>query len=410
MTPVRAVSSKPPTILFVHSGQDWVRGSERVLLDLAGHIPSDRFQSVAWCDSEVLRNACRSAGVALVTDPFPGPAARPFWRVEREKLRQAKLVIARTGARLLHVNSLDCLPWAIRAARASRIGVVAHLHLPTTSAERLWSGVHQADVIIGVSRYSLEWAESDGLPRSTTRIIYDAVFPERLERGSAVDLRRQLGVSPEAFVATTVGSLIPRKDIETVIRAVQLAAQRNVPIHLLVLGTGEDDLRLHELAGSLGLSERVHFLGNREDVGAILRDATQTLVSAAREETLGLNVIEAGYFGLPCVVSDIPPHREIVARPPTGLCFSVGDAEGLAAHLTRLHAEPVLREQLGGLARIEVRRRFMPDRFIDEFTNLYDEVLTLRRPRLGWLGGVRLPGSYWRFGLKRMLRAGEKTS
>jgi len=402
------LSDTPKTILFVHSGQDWVRGSERVLLDLASHLPAARFRPVVWCNSPALRDACLAAAIPLVSTPFPAPPHQPWWRASREAIRQAIEVIGETSAALVHVNTLVSLPWALRGARRVGVGVIAHLHTPTTTDERVWCGLHQVNVAVGVSRFSLSWVESDGLDPKATRLIYNAVFPERLEHGSAAQLRGELGIPADAVVAATVGSLIPRKDIATVIAGVSGALRSGLPIHLLILGTGEELELLRALTASLGVSDRVHFLGDRDDVGAILRDATDFLISAAREETLGLNVIEAGFFGLPCVVSDIPPHREIVAEPATGLLFRPGDSDDLALKLELLLRDPSLRDSLGTRAKVEIRQRFLPDRFLAEFTDLYDDVTQLRRERLGWLAGFRFPRGYWRFGLQRLGRWGSQ--
>ncbi len=391
------------TILFLHAGRDWVRGSERVLLDLASSLPATRFRPVVWCNSAALRNACLEAGIAIVEEDFPEPAERPWWRADRSAVAIGRRVIHDSSASLIHVNTLECLAWTLRAARASRVPLIAHLHTPTTFEERVWSGLHQVDVVVGVSEFSLAWVQGDGFDRRATRLIRNAVFPDRLGRGNARGLRAELGIPEGAFVAATVGSLILRKDVATVIEGISKAARTISQLHLLILGAGEELVRLERLTADLRLRDSVHFLGERQDVGAILRDVAQVLISAAREEALPLNVIEAGFFGLPAVVSDIPPHHEIVTAAETGLFFQPGDPEGLAASLVRLNVGLETRQRLGQEARKRVEAEFLPDRFINEFTALYDE-LPLRRRRRGWVLGLRIPRAYWSFGIRGLRR------
>jgi glycosyltransferase involved in cell wall biosynthesis len=387
----------PKAILFLHHGQDWIRGSERVLLDLAGNLPRERFRPLVWCDSPALRVACAEAGIETVGRKLL-PTKRPWWRVERSVIAEMLSVIEAQDVALLHANTLECLPQSIRAGKSARIPVVAHLHLPTNLDERVWSGLHQAMMTVGVSEFSLSWVEADGFERGPTRLIYNAIFPQRLELGNASGLRERFGIAADSFVVVTIGSLIALKDTATIIEAVSRLAKAGRDVHLLVVGGGELDTSMRRLTSSLGLDGRVHFLGDRDDVGAILRDAADALVSASRSEALGLNVLEAGYFGVPSIVSAIPAHREIIERSGGGLLFEVGRSEDLAAKLEQLVGDPGYRNELGARAKRFVQERFLPDRFLREFSLLYDELLQVSRSRLGWLHGFSFPRCYWSFG------------
>lgn len=356
---------------------------------------------MVWCNADSLRGACTAAGIEVVRAPFPGPSQGPWWRPDQGQVADARGLIAELGAAVVHVNTLECLPWALRASRAARVPVLSHLHLPTTAHERIWSGLHQVTVAVGVSRFTLDWTRTDGAGGCATRLIYNGVVPERLEQGDARSIRAQLGIPEGAFLVVALGSLIPRKDIATAIEAIRLAAPTLPQLHLLVVGEGEERAGLEARTAEAGLRDRIHFAGDRSDAGAILRDAADLLVSAARSETFGLNVVEAGYFGIPSVVTAIPPHREIVEDGRNGLLFEPGDPAQLAERIARLAATPLLRRELGAAARERVRTSFMADRFVGEFEQLYGSLIARPRWRNGWLGGVRVPASYWRLLLSR---------
>jgi glycosyltransferase involved in cell wall biosynthesis len=356
---------------------------------------------VVWCNTDALRAACAGTGIEVVQAPFPGPSECPWWRPDRRQVDDALGLIRELGAAVVHVNTLNCLPWALRAARAARVPVLAHVHVPTTAGERIWAGLHQATVEVGVSRFTLDCTRADGASGRATRLIYSGVVPERLEQGDARGIRAQQGIPEDAFLVVTLGSLIPRKDIATVIEAIRIAAPAVPKLHLLIIGEGEERARLEAQRDNSGLRNRIHFAGDRSDAGAILRDAADLLVSAARSETFGLNVVEAGYFEVPSVVTAIPPHREILEDGRNGLLFEPGAAAQLAERIARLAADPELRRQLGERARERVRSSFLADRFVREFEELYLSLMARPRWRNGWLGGVRLPASYWRLLLSR---------
>jgi glycosyltransferase involved in cell wall biosynthesis len=356
---------------------------------------------VVWCNADALRAACAATGIEVVQAPFPGPSECPWWRPDRGQVDDALGLIRELGAAVVHVNTLNCLPWALRAARAAKVPILAHIHVPTTAGERIWAGLHQATIEVGVSRFTLDWTRADSVSSRATRLIYSGVVPERLEQGDATGVRAQQGIPEEAFLAVTVGSLIPRKDLPTVIQAVRIATPAIPELHLLVVGEGDARARLEAQAAEAGLRDRIHFAGDRSDAGAILRDAADLLVSAALSETFGLNVVEAGYFGVPSVVTAIPPHREIVEDGRNGLLFEPGDPAQLAERITRLAAAPALRRALGAEASARVRKFYLADRFVREFEELYLSLMARPRWRNGWLGGVRLPASYWRLLLSR---------
>ena len=359
---------------------------------------------MVWCNADSLRAACADAGVEVVRSSFPGPSDRPWWRPDQGQVSDALGLIAELGAAVVHVNTLVCLPWALRAARTARVPVLAHLHLPTTADERIWSGLHQVTAAVGVSRFSLDWLRSDGASSRMVRMIYNGVVPERVEHGDARGLRAQQGIPGDAFLVVTLGSLIPRKDLPTVIEAVRIAATAVPQLHLLIIGEGEERGALEVRVAEAGLQDRVHFAGDRSDPGAILRDAADLLVSAARSETFGLNVVEAGYFGVPSVVTSIPPHREIVEDGRNGLLFEPGNPAQLADRIATLAAAPGLRRELGSRARERVLQSFLADRFVREFEELYRSLTSRRRWRNGWLGGLRFPVSYWRMLWGRAVR------
>jgi hypothetical protein len=97
-------------------------------------------------------------------------------------------------------------------------------------------------------------------------------------------------------------------------------------------------------------------------------------------------------------VTAIPAHLEIIERSGGGLLFEVGRSEALAAKLEHLVGDPGFRNELGARAKRFIQERFLPDRFLREFSLLYDELLQVSRSRLGWLHGFSFPRCYWSFG------------
>ena len=92
-------------------------------------------------------------------------------------------------------------------------------------------------------------------------------------------------------------------------------------------------------------------------------------VQASRWEDLPLAVIQAQAVGLPCVVSDVPGHRDVVIDGETG--FVAAGLDELAAHVELLLREPVLRQAISAPARAAAERRFGRARFRQALARLY---------------------------------------
>jgi glycosyltransferase involved in cell wall biosynthesis len=195
-------------------------------------------------------------------------------------------------------------------------------------------------------------------------------------------------------VAAVVASLIPRKAIDVAIEAVAHARAGGTDVHLVVCGNGSEEGALRALAARLGVGSATHFLGGRDDGGAVLRDASDVLVSSARLEAFPLNVLEAGACGLPVIVSDIAPHREAVTHGETGLVVPLDDSVAMGDALAGLARDPERRVALGAAARTRVLARFTLGRWVDEFDATYTRLLAQQPRDLGWIRGSAWPPVY----------------
>src|SRR5206468_10971314 len=100
-----------------------------------------------------------------------------------------------------------------------------------------------------------------------------------------------------------VSRLAANKRIDHAVRVARLLNDRNLETHLTVVGTGECEGQLKDLAGQLGISKCVTFTGllGEAEKSARLAQA-HLLIHASIREGWGLNVLEANAMGTPAVV------------------------------------------------------------------------------------------------------------
>jgi len=186
-------------------------------------------------------------------------------------------------------------------------------------------------------------------------------------------LRADPSVSPPRLVQ--VARMVPQKDQPTLLRA--LAGLQDLDWHLDLIGDGPLLGQVQELAESLGLSERVTFLGYRSDVAERLAQA-QVFLLITNWEGFPRSILEGMRAGLPVVASDVGGVRESVADGLNGYVVPPGDAEAVRERLRALLTAPDLRARMGAAGRAAYEETYTFDRLVARMTEVYEEVIERR--------------------------------
>ena len=157
---------------------------------------------------------------------------------------------------------------------------------------------------------------------------FSSALPEK-----RAELRAEMKLARNARVGVCVGSLIARKDPLSVVSAIKAL---NVP-DLVVVFVGGGRLEAQSRREAHG-DERIRFTGHVENVLSYLQ-AADFFISASRSEGMPNAALEALACGLPVVLSDIEPHRELLETAPTaGELFALDDIPALAAAIRQAAA------------------------------------------------------------------------
>ncbi|MEP6940488.1 MAG: glycosyltransferase [Rudaea sp.] len=169
-----------------------------------------------------------------------------------------------------------------------------------------------------------------------------------------------------------VGRLSYYKGFDVLLRAIAQLPQAS----LLLIGGGECEASLRELARELGIEARVRFAGVVDDASlraAYSRAQIFCLPSIERSEAFGLVLLEAMRARLPVVASAISGSGVgfVVAASKTGLLTPPGDAPALARALGTLAADASARTQMGAAGHARWREEFTLDRCVQQILALY---------------------------------------
>jgi glycosyltransferase involved in cell wall biosynthesis len=172
-----------------------------------------------------------------------------------------------------------------------------------------------------------------------------------------------------AFRILHVGSLVPVKGIDRVLRAAACARDSVPGLHVHLAGEGPDRRAILALAAQLGLEDSVTLHGHvpRAQLGSYYR-AADVLIVGSHHEMQPATVLEAAWCSLPVVgmavglLPDWAPEAAMIVRP--------GDADGLAAGLVRM-AQPAERARLGAAASSRVRAGYLAEHTASRLVSLY---------------------------------------
>ena len=147
---------------------------------------------------------------------------------------------------------------------------------------------------------------------------------------------------------------------------------------LLVVGDGPQRAELEALARSLGVADRVRFVGavaHAEVPDWLNRLDVYVAMSRLDSESFGVAAVEASACALPVLVSDVDGLREVVIDRETGLVLPRDDAAALARALAQLFDVPELRARLGQAGRLHVMARYEWSHCVDLMLASYRRVI-----------------------------------
>jgi glycosyltransferase involved in cell wall biosynthesis len=318
-----------------------------------------------------LEDALRGAGAALRALDFRAPgAAHQLWSWIRE---------ARPS--LVHFHFVRAFSPLVLAARLGGARVVCHDRLvlarPGSSLPR--------DVLKRVRARTLGWAfelrlavspavadsiaEQDRVPRERIRLVPNGIDFHRFASADRTAFRRSLGIG-DAPLLCAVARLDDEKGIESAVRALALVPAE---AHLAVVGEGPLRPELGLIARQLGVDRRLHLLGVRNDVEAVLAAATVVIAPTHGIEAFGFAVAEAMAVGKPLVVTDSGGMPWVAGGG--ALVVPRRDPVALAAAIRQLLRDEMLRHRLATRGRRRAQQCFSLGRWVGRVLAAYEELL-----------------------------------
>ena len=166
-----------------------------------------------------------------------------------------------------------------------------------------------------------------------------------------------------------LGRLHPNKGFDT---ALETLAQ--LPkAYLWIAGDGKEEQALKQQAAQLGISNRVRFLGWREDTPALL-SAADVFFCSSRHEPLGNIVLEAWAQGVPVVAAASQGPSQLIEDGKTGLLAPVDNAKELSRAIARLLDDPSLGQEITGHAHAEFTDKYSEGPVVAAYQEFFEKI------------------------------------
>lgn len=236
-----------------------------------------------------------------------------------------------------------------------------------------------ADVIISPSEAFIE--ESKFLKKYRDKVV---VIPNGINMGdfdipySKEECREKLGLSIEKNIILYLGSLIPRKGPDVLVKAMHKIIKVNPDTELVLAGDGILRKELEELSKKLGLNNHIKLVGFvKEGLKPLYYKAADVFVlpSTVSMEVFPVVILEASASGIPIVVSDLDTFKCIIERRYNGLFTKRNDENNLADAIIYLLENEDVRREMGKNARKKVED-YSWERIAEETEKVYNEVIS----------------------------------
>ncbi len=240
------------------------------------------------------------------------------------------------------------------------------------------SALQSVDLLLADAEFiRSDLIETDHIPPSRIRVVYNGVNLDRFHPAERIDARREtLNIADGRPIVTTVAKCIPQKGLDVFLRAAAAVLGRHPDAVFCIVGDGPMLSDLQELAESLGIAPSVRFLGLRNDVERILQATDIFALCSLWREAFAFSLLEAMASGCPIVASRIGAIPESVTEGEVGFLVDPGAADQFAAAICRLIEDGSLRASMSRAARERVRRFFSMQQWVDNTLKAYQDVLT----------------------------------
>lgn len=294
-------------------------------------------------------------------------------------------VIKRENLDLLHVHY--AIPHAVCAILAKQmsgtnIKIVTTLHgtditvlgYDLTMTDAIRFGIEQSDAVTAVSNSLIEQTYDLIHPQKKIVPVYNFIDERVYKKMNATILKEEFGIRPEEKVVIHVSNFRAVKRVPDVVKSFNLI-QEQLDAKLLLIGDGPEMTVVSKLVEKLNLRDKVLFLGKQDNLEE-LYSISDLMLLLSEKESFGLVALEAMACGVPCIGTNIGGLPEVIINGETGFICELGNIEEIAEKSLHILMNKPIHSQFSERSMLMVNERFRADLIVQQYENLYYEILS----------------------------------
>ncbi len=227
-----------------------------------------------------------------------------------------------------------------------------------------------SDAVTAVSNWLAEETQREFGLSKPPKTIYNFLNFEKFANGE----KNCLGLCEEGEkIVMHISNFRPVKRVTDVVRVFKKISEQ-VPSRLVMVGDGPERLSAVGVAKQLGLSSRIKYLGNHDDVASLISCA-DLVFQPSEHESFGLVPLEAMACGVPVLGTASGGICEVVEHDVTGYLCEVGDTETMAKLAVGILTNEELALKMGEAGKERARTLFDREKIVKQYEQLYEELI-----------------------------------
>lgn len=296
-------------------------------------------------------------------------------------------VIDREKLDILHVHY--AMPHAISAILARdianhKVKIVTTLHgtditvlaMDQTFKRMIAYGIEKSDAVTAVSADLVEQTISQLDVARQIDVIYNFVNEAEYFKKDRDLLRETYEIKPDEKVIIHISNFRKVKRVQDVIETFYEVSKR-VKSKLILVGDGPEQSSAFDLVASLGIEDKVVFLGRQKNISDLLSISDVKLLMS-EQESFGLVLLEAMACETACIATNVGGIPEVISHGETGYLVDKGDIHMAANYTVKLLTDETLLNSITKQAYESVQRKFNSKEIVKQYIKIYDNLISIK--------------------------------
>jgi len=234
-------------------------------------------------------------------------------------------------------------------------------------------GIEKSDYVTAVSNSLISQTHELIKPKKIIECVYNFIDTRVNKRTDSSELRKEYGILPHEKVVIHVSNFRPVKRVQDVIQAFAGIAE-HLPAKLLLVGDGPEMKTVCNLAGELGIRDKILLLGKQERVEE-LYSLSDLMLLLSEKESFGLVALEAMACGVPCIGTNVGGIPEVIVNGETGYICELGDIKTITEKAVEILSNEEIHRRFSANSMERAENRFSAEQIVSEYENIYYQLV-----------------------------------